>query len=483
MVRSVVQQVVDWMKARPGMVDESRDLPALRQGLTDLVEPHLYTLMQPPQVQEGGTVERYDGVQLPRVEVLICGGMGISAKTLTDTGLFKVVGYVGQHAPTVEGLLGHTFKTYHLGNLRTAKAEVMLASFATMDAQVGAHIKALFEADWLVLQLRLHDNDPDNQRHFQGVVRTETSTRELRAQTKGTGVRITQFNTGGCGDAAVVHMTIATITRAVVVSQRGAAEPPMAVLDSGEIVTHMVSVGELLRSAPAGSRLSVREPDAQAGSTMAHPSRQIIAHLADGRPVISLNGPDEWPFDSVIGDGRLVKRGDPSVVTREYTLPELLSIFGITDERSVERIRLCVEQGADKRGSGCSALLYKMLLEEVPPLTNRALGLRIYQGLVPVLQNAAKRAMHGRGSGATAGATDGPHLAPTDVCELHGAAERALGTRRLTEAVCFTANGTTMRFEVGVWATVVSEARGRHNRRAPDESAEFGLKSLGDPLF
>jgi hypothetical protein len=487
MVQSIMIPVFGWLRDHPRMVVEGRELPRLREGLHSIVQTHLLRVSQPPQIEEELTVDSYDGVPLPRLDAVTFGGVGIAALTASLTGLVKVVGYVGKHGAAAHQLLAgclNPVQIHTIHTVRHAKAELFVGSFAYFGTYEEELMGGLFGGDWLILQIRLHDDDAGTQLQFEEAVQEQVD--RLRPNDPRIRVRIEQFNTGGCGDAAIIKMTVASITRGVVADLRGGARVPQATHEAGAIVTSLVSVGELLRTSPPGSRLVRCDDDKLTRARRLHPARQELTRLVDGRAVIGINGPDEWPYESVIGDSRMARLGSRQVSSREWLARERLALFGIHSEENVETILGCTVRDSHAGAKGADTLL-SLLLEEVTPGAVRILTLRLYQTLVPCLQDAAKRSVYG-GSTSTRGASEAPRMGTGERCVVHGSLERTADAMQLEADECFKVGGKTYRVAKGTWVTLVAETYGRHERSqmlagvgAPPR--EDNLDGRGDASF
>ena len=395
---SVLRPVLLTLKRHPDIEGECENLAEQPPHVRDVVETHHVRINQPSYVAAyplcgHSEVDTYEGPALPRLSVSGVGGAGLTLRAMEATGLFRVRSFVTLDEAGAKAVLGKGVEIIKPLSAHDICANVVVGGMRDMTPETTSTWERAMQGDWLVLQIRFLGKEGSERKEVRAWM-------QHLCESKGDNCKLdlTELHTGGFNDSVLAQVTVATYTMGVVAAKKGAAITAVGLGTCGALISHLLSPGAVIQSAPRGQKLLAR---AVQPCKEARQKPLVHAHTADGKEVIDTSGPIDYPCDALIGDARLERRDSGQVCVRRLYVKERLSLAGIVDEGEVGEIL-----GLRTAQRGGDEWLGEFLALETPPITNRALALRLYQHLVPQAQESAKRMMHGEESVTKGGSKD-----------------------------------------------------------------------------
>jgi len=170
----------------------------------------------------------------------------------------------------------------------------------------------------------------------------------------------------------------------------------------------------------------------------------------------------------MVGDTRLELKSTNKAFARDLMTSEVMSLYGVTSPEDVAAV-------SELRLSAVS--LGEAFALDSPPLFNRVVALRIYQHLVPMVQESAKRAIFGCATSTRGGVT------PTsEPCRIHAADTDSLDIVLLDEHLSFTHGNRTLQVPEGTSVQVMMDHEPR-KRMSDDGIGCDGERSQFDASF
>jgi site-specific DNA-cytosine methylase len=395
---SVLRPVLEVLVKHPDIEIEGESLREQPPHVRDVVEAHRRRINQPNYVAaypRGGhsVVDTYEGPLLPLLSVVGVGGAGLTLRAMVATGLFRVAGMVTADRVGAEAVLGPDVRVMDPSSCQCLRANVVVGGLKDMRPEATRAWESAMEGDWLVLQIRYLGKEGSERQEVRQWMQDLCCKKGDNCA-----LDLTELHTGGYNDPVLAQITVATFTVGVVAARKGKAVTAIGLGVCGALISHLLSPGAVMQSAPRGQRLEARKI---APCKEARQKPMVHAITPEGKEVIDTSGPISYPCDALIGDNRLERKSSGRVCVRELFVKERLSLAGIDDEAAIVSILALRSKVRDNEG-----WLTEFLALEAPPITNRALALRLYQHLVPQVQEAARRMMHGDDASTRGGAPD-----------------------------------------------------------------------------
>jgi hypothetical protein len=246
------------------------------------------------------------------------------------TGLYRVRSIVTLDEAGAKAVLGKGAEIIKPLSANDIRANVVVGGMRDMRPETTSTWERTMQGDWLVLQIRFLGKEGSERKEVRAWM-------QHLCESKGDNCKLdlTELHTGGFNDSVLAQVTVATYTMGIVAAKKGAAITAVGLGTCGALISHLLSPGAVIQSAPKGQKLLAR---AVQPCKEARQKPLVHAHTADGKEVIDTSGPIDYPCDALIGDARLERRDSGRVCVRRLYIKERLSLAGIVDEEEVGEI-------------------------------------------------------------------------------------------------------------------------------------------------
>jgi len=466
MVAAILRSVFSVIKAHPEISARTEAIEPLHWHIREVVQQEQRRICQreyeSPYPSAGAAeVGVYRGVPVPRLSLTIVGGSGLTGRIMTETKLFLPATHVGREgeAALTKALLGTGTEDWPATRAGEINSEVVIGCVGNLSQGTMSLYEQVVRGKWLVLQVRMIGTRGCSFREWHAWV-----SKLCLAKGNECALSTSKIESGGYGDTISTTIFVGTLTLGVVAKVRGSARVAEGHDTPGHLISHLVSPSVIIKNSPHGTRIR------KLARTAPPPVRVqplVHGHDKDGRPVYDPSGPVSDPAEALVGDGRLELKSTNKAFARELMVSEVLSLYGVT---SPEVIRGVTDLRLEGR-------LARALVSDSPPLVCRAVALRIHQHLVPIVQESAKRSLHG-----CATSTRGSVASTNEACRIHAAGTDGLDVVLLGEHLAFTHGTRTLEVPEGTSVRVLMD-RGPRERRCEGGSSSDCERARGDESF